>query len=113
MVARIMSGSNLLLDFKTLWEKSPYRDVDNAEDYFFLQDAKPRLVHIENPELFIVVRHKYNTWKEERGIDINRYLHRFGNYSKGLYEIADISDYRFYELARSELYKSPCVRITK
>jgi len=94
--------------FRTLWEKYPYRDVQCAEDYFFLQDIKPRLVFVDEPELFIVIRHKHHTWNRERGVDINMHLRRLRNYSKCLDEIVHEDDRRFYELAKHKLYAVSC-----
>lgn len=92
--------------FKTLWEMNPYRDVNNGEDFFFLQDVKPFYIRLENPELFIVIRHKYNTWTHEKGININRFFYRLGNYSKGLNEVVEKDDHRFFELAKHKLFMS-------
>lgn len=90
--------------FKNLWEKNRYRDVNNAEDYFFLQDLKPSVIRIENPELFIVIRHGDHTWKQENGIDVDVYLRKLKNYSRHIDEIISREDHEFYAWARRELY---------
>lgn len=89
---------------KSLWEQHPYRDVASAEDYFFLQDAKPHVLRLDKPALFIVVRHTQHTWNQERGADVNRLLHRLKNHSKQLDDIVEGEDACFYASARSQLY---------
>lgn len=90
--------------FKILWKKSPYRDVVTAEDYFFLLDTQPNRVPVYDPELFVIIRHRNHTWKEERGIDVNTHLRRAKNYHKHINEVIGRDDYIFYELARREFY---------
>ena len=90
--------------FKTLWERSPYRDVVGAEDYFFLLDSQPRRVPVYNPELFIIIRHRSHTWKEERGMDVTTNLKRAKNYHKRIDEVIGKDDYTFYVSARREFY---------
>ena len=90
--------------FKALWERQPYRDVVTAEDYFFLQDANPHVLRLDDPELFVVIRHTCHTWTQERGVDVDRYLRRLQNHVKRLDDIVTRDDCRFYALARHQLY---------
>ena len=81
---------------RSLWERSPYRDVATAEDYFFLQDAGPELVRIDDPDLFVVVRHGSHTWTMDNGRDVTTEMRRLPPYRKPLHEVAGEEDARFY-----------------
>ena len=90
--------------FKALWERQRYRDVATAEDYFFIQDAKPHVLRLDAPEMFVVIRHTCHTWTQARGVDVDRYLRRLQNHVKRLDDIVTREDYRFYASARQQLY---------
>ena len=93
--------------YKTLWEKHPYRDITIAEDYFFIKDANPRILPVDNPELFIIIRHDNNTWQQERGTDVNDNLKRLRSYSRTFEKIINHEDYQFYERIRCNIFKAP------
>ncbi len=82
--------------FRGLWEATRFRDVASAEDYFFLADAAPRQLPLKKPELFMVVRHRGNTWRKENGIDVEARLRRLGNYPQPLEQVTGPDDARFY-----------------
>ncbi len=88
---------------KSLWERCPYRDVKTAEDYFFLKDAQPELVRIDDPDLFLVVRHGSHTWITDQGRDVTMELRRLPRYRKPLHEIAGEEDAHFYARAEQAL----------
>ncbi len=79
-----------------LWYEKHFRDVATAEDFFFLKDAKPRIVGVGQPELFMIVRHGGNTWQRENGTDVDRRLGRLRAYSKSLERAVGAEDARFY-----------------
>jgi len=88
---------------KSLWERCPYRDVRTAEDYFFLKDAQPELVRIDDPDLFLVVRHGSHTWITDQGRDVTMELRRLPRYRKPLHEVAGEEDAHFYARAQQAL----------
>ena len=90
--------------FKALWERQAYRDVATAEDYFFLQDAQPHVLRLDALELFVVIRHTHHTWKQEGGVEVDRYLRCLQNHVKRLENIVTRDDAHFYALARHQLY---------
>jgi glycosyltransferase involved in cell wall biosynthesis len=47
---------------RKLWERVKFRDVQFDEDYWFLRDARPRVVPVCAPEQYLLVRHGRNTW---------------------------------------------------
>jgi glycosyltransferase involved in cell wall biosynthesis len=88
---------------KSLWERCPYRDVKTAEDFFFLKDAQPELARIDDPDLFVVVRHGSHTWITDQGRDVTLELRRLPRYRKPLHEVAGEEDARFYASAQQVL----------
>lgn len=103
------SGGTLCF-FKELWQECPYRDISLAEDLFFLQDHKFKLIAIDNPELYCYVRHAAgHLWshflKSERmelgtvtaGGDVTEYMRRLPAYSKGMKEYIPEEDFWFWE----------------
>ncbi len=86
--------------FRSLWEATRFRDVAAAEDYFFLADAKPRLLPLlKKPEAFMVVRHRGNTWRRENGMDVEARLRRLPNYPQPLERVTGDEDALFYREA--------------
>jgi hypothetical protein len=69
-----------------------YRDVKTAEDYFFLKDAQPELVRIDDPDLFVVIRHGSHTWITDQGRDVTMELRRLPPYRKPLHEVTGEED---------------------
>src|SRR4029453_8189979 len=66
--------------FKQFWEQHPYRDVDRAEDFFFVQDGRPTLVTCQDPGMFVVVRHGSPTWQVDDGRDVTEQLRQLPVY---------------------------------
>lgn len=93
--------------FRTLWEDCRYRDVAAAEDYFFLADSSARVLGIDKPELFMVIRHARHTWMRERGADVNQRLRLLPDYPRRIDELTDKDDERFYASVRDECRASP------
>jgi glycosyltransferase involved in cell wall biosynthesis len=97
--------------FKELWRKHPFRDVNLAEDRFFLEEHGRALIEIDNPELYCYVRHaKGNTWRNFRDSqqtphgpvtdpgDVTEYHRKeLPLYTKNLNEYIPEEDLWFYE----------------
>ena len=90
--------------WRRTWERHPYRDVDRAEDFFFLEDARPRVLGLRDPELFTVIRHRHHTWTRENGRDVNRRLSTLPPYGKPFSALVGAEAAAFYERARRELF---------
>jgi glycosyltransferase involved in cell wall biosynthesis len=90
--------------YRSLWVGQPYRDVAAAEDYFFLRDSRARVLGVDAPELFIVVRHAAHTWRHERGMDVTSRLGALRDYDKPLAQLVDPRDCEFYESAGEALF---------
>jgi hypothetical protein len=90
--------------WRTTWERHPYRDVARAEDFFFLEDARPRVLGLGSAELFAVVRHRHHTWTSENGRDVDRRLGGLPAYRKSFAEIVGAEAAAFYERARLALF---------
>jgi glycosyltransferase involved in cell wall biosynthesis len=93
--------------FKQFWEQHPYRDVDRAEDFFFVQDSRPTLVTCQDLGMFVVVRHGSHTWQVDDGRDVTEQLRQLPVYGKRLAEIAGIEDADFYSQAERLLSGAP------
>jgi glycosyltransferase involved in cell wall biosynthesis len=83
--------------FKQLWELRPFREVERAVDWWFLQDDAPEHITICNPELYMLVRHHAgHLWTTLKGIDVTTYFGRCPGYEKGLTDCIAAEDREFY-----------------
>ena len=89
---------------RQLWAQHHYRSVNRAEDYFFLEDARPSVRCVADPELFAVVRHRGHTWTSDKGGDVDRRLERLRSYSRPLDAVVGADDAAFYTGARRALF---------
>jgi hypothetical protein len=99
--------------WKCVWERHPYRDTPRAEDFFFLEDARPRVRCLQEPELFAIVRHRHHTWTSEHGRDVNRRLSALPSYKKSLGAVVGAEAAAFYEQARQLLFAAPTRGVSK
>jgi glycosyltransferase involved in cell wall biosynthesis/GT2 family glycosyltransferase len=88
---------------RSLWEHRPYRHVERAEDFFFLQDNKPALLRHDDPAIFLVVRHGTHTWQSDNGRDVTRLLRGLPAFGRRLDQIADADAAAFYRNAEQSL----------
>jgi glycosyltransferase involved in cell wall biosynthesis len=51
---------------KALWKRIPFRDIGLEEDYWFRVDTGAKIIRVNRPELYVVVRHGRNTWIKTR-----------------------------------------------
>jgi glycosyltransferase involved in cell wall biosynthesis len=47
---------------RSVWDRTPFRDVCQAEDYWFKKDHPGKIVRVHMPLQFMAVRHGGNTW---------------------------------------------------
>jgi len=53
---------------RRLWERTPFRDLSQAVDRAFLEDARVLVSEvIDAPESYIMIRHGKNTWASVDG----------------------------------------------
>lgn len=96
--------------YRELWQRCPFRDARVAADKLFLEDHEPERIGIDNPELYIYVRHGLgHLWshflrseqKDEgpvmAGDDVTEYLRRLPTYSRSLKQCIPEEDLWFYE----------------
>lgn len=63
----ILAGGSLVFR-RTLWERSPFRNIPSSIDGWFLRDAGAQVYAVQDsPELFIYVRHGNNLSQELHG----------------------------------------------
>ena len=66
-------------------------------DTWFLNDHRPRLARVHEPELYIVVRHGHNTWNNlSNGAPGDSYFSRLPVHSKPLSGLVEPLDLPFY-----------------
>ena len=97
-----IAGATFLY-FRSFWEQHRYRDVDNAEDYFFLQDAQPTVIRSDDAATFVVVRHGSHTWRCDGDRDVTGVLRKLPCYGKRLEEVATAQDAQFYRDAEAAM----------
>jgi glycosyltransferase involved in cell wall biosynthesis len=90
--------------WKPIWQRHPYRDTHRAEDFFFLEDARPHVRCLQEPELFAIVRHRDHTWTSEHGRDVTRRLSALPAYKRSMEEIVGAEAAKFYERARETIF---------
>lgn len=82
--------------YRNLWQRQPFRDLAIREDYWFINDHRPRLLCVDAPEHFIVVRHGRNTWRLREGERVDSYFRSLPSYPKSLEELLPPEDLLFY-----------------
>jgi hypothetical protein len=83
---------------RQLWEKCHFRDVASAVDKWFLLDHAVEQIKIDDPELFISVRHDGgHLWTNLGKLDVTEYFRRQPSYHKSLAECLPEEDLGFYE----------------
>lgn len=94
--------------FRDTWVEAPYRQIRTRTDVFFLEDH-PKLARIpvNNPELYVLVRHSTNTWNrivpevvvpsqiDEK--DVNEYFAQCTTYHRGPAEVMGSEAANFYQ----------------
>jgi glycosyltransferase involved in cell wall biosynthesis len=90
--------------YRQLWEKIPFRDLPHKVDYYFLEDHAPQQIKVENPELFIYVRHGAgHLWTNMGMLNVTKYFQRQPGYSKPLAACLSPEDLIFYDGLREQL----------
>jgi glycosyltransferase involved in cell wall biosynthesis len=111
----LFAGSTLCF-FKELWRQCPFRDISLGPDQQFLKDHSVMRIGIDNPELFIIVRHGTgHTWSRlaqsqqtkngavTAGDDVTEALRKLPNYSRTMKDCIPAEDMWFYEDQRIPL----------
>jgi len=92
-------GAGGTLCFKrSLWNKIPFRDVSQAEDYWFKKDHEERVVKVHMPLQYMLVRHGKNTWRNAMrdGRDVDTDIRSHSGYQKPLNHFLSRGDAEFY-----------------
>ncbi len=97
-------AGNSLCFHKALWEKMPFRPINVAEDWWFVQDHAPRQARMTQADLAIVVRHDAgHTWNEMGRFDVTAYFASRPEYQTPLASLVPAEDFRFYRSLRSSV----------
>lgn len=82
---------------RELWKRIPFRDVSGNADSCFLADHDPEIVPVCAPEEYWLVRHGRNTWTMmSDGDTADDYMRTLPFYKRGMKEMLDAGDLRFY-----------------
>ena len=81
---------------RALWEKRPYRDLNQSSDSWFLRDHQPRIVRVCDIEQYMVVRHGANTWNTIDYGSADEYFAACEAYSKQIGQLFRGEEARFY-----------------
>jgi glycosyltransferase involved in cell wall biosynthesis len=82
--------------YRKLWQRCPFRDIAAYEDYWFVNDHRPRIRRVCATEHYIVVRHNRNTWQFRYGERVNSYFRSRPRYQKPLEALVPAEDLAFY-----------------
>jgi len=52
---------------RALWQRTPFRDMNNSSDSWFIRDNDPVIARVCDSSLYMVVRHGRNTWNQIAG----------------------------------------------
>lgn len=61
-----MAGGTLCFR-RALWQRNPFRDMNNSSDSWFIRDNDPAIARVCDSSLYMVVRHGRNTWNRIAG----------------------------------------------
>jgi glycosyltransferase involved in cell wall biosynthesis len=95
---------------RSLWELKPFRDVAKNEDYWFINDHRPRIRRVCAADYYMLVRHGRNTWQLMHGKPVDSYFRSLPPYRKELEAVVPPEDLTFY---RSLQYRASFERQTR
>ncbi|HEY7307528.1 MAG TPA: glycosyltransferase family 2 protein [Bryobacteraceae bacterium] len=87
--------------YRRLWEHKPFRDVAKNEDYWFVNDHRPRIRRVCAAEHYILVRHGRNTWQLISGERVDSYFQSLPLYPRALDALVPPEDLAFYRSLRA------------
>ena len=89
------AGSTLAFHRAT-WERTRFREERVAEDYFFLKDSEAVVSGVCAPELFVLVRHGSNSWREMGTTSVDAYFGSIPVSGLRIEDVVDASAVAFY-----------------
>jgi glycosyltransferase involved in cell wall biosynthesis len=83
---------------RDLWKSHPFRDVNHAEDTYFLEDTSAFRLKIDRPDLYVLVRHGGDhAWTRLGNRDVTDYFRSCQDYPRPLSAcLASEQDLAFY-----------------
>jgi len=82
---------------RSLWEKGPFQDAPRHVDTLLIEDHRPEIIKVCEPELYMLVRHGRNTWTAlSGGASVDGYFERLPAYHKPLGDLVEPLDLTFY-----------------
>ena len=97
---------------RELWNRRPFRDLTRGEDSGFMRDHRPRIVRVNEPDHYMMVRHGENTWtRMSDGATADGFLRSLPVYGKPLRTLLNPADCEFYESLESPVIAAradPC-----
>jgi len=87
---------------RALWEQRPFRDLPREVDAWFLRDHNMQVNRICAPDLYILVRHGRNTWREQNGRNVNSYFAQKPFERRSIEALVEPIDLPFYSSLKME-----------
>lgn len=82
---------------RRLWDERPFRDEPRRVDAWFVEDHGSRLVRVCAPELYMLVRHGRNTWKQlSNDFPVDDYFKSLPLHNRSLDDLIEPIDRLFY-----------------
>jgi glycosyltransferase involved in cell wall biosynthesis len=97
--------------YRKLWENQPFRDIAQNEDYWFVNDHRPRIRRVCAAEYYLVVRHGRNTWRFCFGERVESYFQSLPLYPKALDAVVPPEDLAFYRSLQARSFRSLTVAV--
>jgi len=90
-------GAGATLCFgRTVWERTPFHDTGASQDWFFKEESGATIVPVCAPELYLLVRHGGNSWRNLRGTDVDAYFRALPVSGLEVADIVEPADLQFY-----------------
>jgi glycosyltransferase involved in cell wall biosynthesis len=97
-------AGNSLCFHRRLWEKTRFRAVGRAEDWWFVNDHAPLRVKVCAPQLAMVVRHRHgHAWSRMGDGDVTSWFERRPALATPLSAVVDAEDFAFYRSLRASI----------
>ncbi|HXH40509.1 MAG TPA: glycosyltransferase family A protein [Thermoanaerobaculia bacterium] len=81
---------------RRLWERTRFRDSGGSQDWHFIADSGASIERVCAPELYILVRHGENSWRNLGDTDVDTYFHSLPRSSLLVADVVESADADFY-----------------
>jgi glycosyltransferase involved in cell wall biosynthesis len=90
-----LAGATLCFG-RGLWERTAFRDDGGHQDSFFIEDSGATIARVCAPDLYLLVRHGGNSWRNLRGTDVDAYFRSLPVSDLEVSDVVEPADLQFY-----------------